>query len=270
MSAVSAETRTPPWRFAAAGAGTPALVLAALLAALVALPLLGVFSSFLQAQASLETLAHLSTTVIPRAALETALLVALVTLGVTVLGTTSAWLVAALEFPGRRFFEWAMLLPLAMPGYIVAYAYTDFLQFSGPVQTWLRETFGWQRGDYWFPEIRSLVGAAFVFTVVLYPYVYLLARTAFLARTASMIDAARSLGLSPLSTWLRVNLPLARPAVAAGALLALMETIADYGAASYFGLQTFTTSIYRAWFALGDRLAASQLAAVLLLVVVVV
>lgn len=270
MSAVSAETRTLPWRFAAAGAGTPALVLAALLAALVALPLLGVFSSFLQAQASLETLAHLSTTVIPRAALETALLVALVTLGVTVLGTTSAWLVAALDFPGRRLFEWAMLLPLAMPGYIVAYAYTDFLQFSGPVQTWLRETFGWQRGDYWFPEIRSLVGAAFVFTVVLYPYVYLLARTAFLARTASMIDAARSLGLSPLATWLRVNLPLARPAVAAGALLALMETIADYGAASYFGLQTFTTSIYRAWFALGDRLAASQLAAVLLLVVVVV
>lgn len=270
MSAVSAETRTLPWRFAAAGAGTPALVLAALLAALVALPLLGVFSSFLQAQASLETLAHLSTTVIPRAALETALLVALVTLGVTVLGTTSAWLVAALDFPGRRLFEWAMLLPLAMPGYIVAYAYTDFLQFSGPVQTWLRETFGWQRGDYWFPEIRSLVGAAFVFTVVLYPYVYLLARTAFLACTASMIDAARSLGLSPLATWLRVNLPLARPAVAAGALLALMETIADYGAASYFGLQTFTTSIYRAWFALGDRLAASQLAAVLLLVVVVV
>ncbi|MCX8114857.1 MAG: iron ABC transporter permease, partial [Burkholderiaceae bacterium] len=121
-------------------------MLAALLAALVALPLLGVLSSFLHAQASLETLAHLSAHVIPRAAFETALLVALVTFGVTVLGTTSAWLVAALDFPGRRFFEWAMLLPLAMPGYIVAYAYTDFLQFSGPVQTWLRETFGWQHG----------------------------------------------------------------------------------------------------------------------------
>jgi iron(III) transport system permease protein len=118
----------------------------------------------------------------------------------------------------------------------------------------LREWFGWQRGDYWFPEIRSIGGAAFVFTVVLYPYVYLLARTAFLARTAAMIDAARSLGLTPWQTWWRVNLPLARPAVAAGALLALMETIADYGAASYFGLQTFTTSIYRAWFALGDQL----------------
>jgi iron(III) transport system permease protein len=247
-----------------------ALALALFCAALVALPVIGVFASFFSAPASTDTLSHLAGTVIPRAAFETFILVGLVTVGVTVLGTTSAWLVAALDFPGRRVFEWAMLLPLAMPGYIVAYAYTDFLQFSGLVQSTLREAFGWQRSDYWFPDIRSLPGAAFVFTVVLYPYVYLLARTAFLARTASMIDAARSLGLSPLSTWLRVNLPLARPAVVAGALLALMETIADYGAASYFGLQTFTTSIYRAWFSLGDRMAASQLAAVLLLVVVVI
>jgi len=245
-------------------------VLALVCAALVALPVVGVFASFFDASSSADTLVHLAGTVIPRAALETFVLVGLVTVGVTLLGTTSAWLVAALDFPGRRVFEWAMLLPLAMPGYIVAYAFTDFLQFSGPVQAGLRETFGWQRGDYWFPEIRTLPGAAFVFTVVLYPYVYLLARTAFLARTASMIDAARSLGLSPIATWLRVNLPLARPAVVAGALLALMETVADYGAASYFGLQTFTTSIYRAWFSLGDRTAASQLAAILLLLVLLI
>jgi iron(III) transport system permease protein len=249
----------------------PVFVTVALLcAALVALPVLGVFGSFMSADGSLDTLAHLSTTVIPGAALETGLLVLMVMAGVVLLGTTSAWLVAAHEFPGRSVFEWALLLPLAMPGYIVAYAYTDFLQFSGPLQSLLRDTFNWQRTDYWFPEIRSLPGAAFVFTVVLYPYVYLLARTAFLARTASMIDAARSLGLTPWQTWLRVNLPLARPAVAAGALLALMETLADYGAAAYFGLQTFTTAIYRAWYALGDRLAASQLAAVLLVVVLVV
>jgi iron(III) transport system permease protein len=247
-----------------------ALVLALACAALVALPVLGVMASFFNAPDSADTLAHLAATVIPRAALETFVLVALVTVGVTFLGTTSASLVAALDFPGRRVFEWAMLLPLAMPGYIVAYAYTDFLQFSGPVQSSLRHAFSWQRGDYWFPDIRSLPGAAFVFTVVLYPYVYLLARTAFLARTASMIDAARSLGLSPIATWLRLNLPLARPAVAAGALLALMETVADYGAASYFGLQTFTTSIYRAWFSLGDRMAASQLAAILLLIVLLI
>jgi iron(III) transport system permease protein len=243
------------------------LLLAVACTALVGLPVLGVFGSFVRFDAAFDTLAHLATTVIPHAALETFVLVLLVTAGVTFLGTTSAWLVAAYDFPLRRFFEWALLLPLAMPAYIVSYAYTDFLQYAGPLQSALRTAFGWQRADYWFPEIRSLPGAAFVFTVVLYPYVYLLARTAFLARTAAMIDAARSLGLTPLRTWLRVNLPLARPAVVAGALLALMETIADYGAAAYFGLQTFTTAIYRAWFGLGDRMAASQLAAVLLIVV---
>jgi len=245
------------------------LALAATCAAAVLLPLLGVLASFADLPASIETLQHLASTVIPRAALETALLVALVAVGVIVLGSTSAWLVAAYDFPGRRIFEWGLLVPLAMPAYIVAYAYTDFLQFAGPVQGWLRASFGWQRGDYWFPEIRSVPGAAFVFTVTLYPYVYLLARTAFLARTASMADAARSLGLSPLRSWLHVNLPMARPAVAAGAALALMETVADYGAASYFGLQTFTTAIYRAWFSLGDPVAASQLASVLLAVVLV-
>jgi len=245
------------------------VLLAVACAAAVLFPLLGVLASFADLPASAETLRHLASTVIPRAALETAVLVALVAAGVIVLGSTSAWLVAAYDFPGRRIFEWALLVPLAMPAYIVAYAYTDFLQFSGPVQSLLRESFGWQRGDYWFPEIRSIPGAAFVFTVTLYPYVYLLARTAFLARTASMADAARSLGYSPLRGWLHVNLPMARPAVAAGAALALMETVADYGAASYFGLQTFTTAIYRAWFSLGDRIAASQLASVLLAVVLV-
>ncbi len=246
------------------------MLVLALSAALVALPVVSILISFVRADSSWPTLQHLATTVMPRAALETLLLALLVTVGVAILGTTSAWLVAALDFPGRRFFEWAMLLPLAMPAYIVAYAYTDFFQFSGTLQSALRAAFGWKRGDYWFPDIRSLPGAALVFVLVLYPYVYLLARTAFLARTASMIDAARSLGLSPFATWLRVNLPLARPAVAAGALLAIMETIADYGAASYFGLQTFTTSIYRAWFSLGDRVAASQLSALMLLVVVIV
>jgi iron(III) transport system permease protein len=264
-------TRSSPWRrVLPAGGGAGAAVLVLLGAALVALPVLGVFASFVQADESAATLAHLAQHVVPRAALETLVLALLVTVGVTILGTTSAWLVAALDFPGRRFFEWALLLPLAMPAYIVAYAYTDFLQYAGPVQSALRAAFGWERGDYWFTDIRSLPGAALVFTFVLYPYVFLLARTAFAARTASMVDAARSLGLSPWQTWLRVNLPLARPAVAAGTLLALMETLADYGAASYFGLQTFTTSIYRAWFGLGDRIAASQLSAVLLAVVLVV
>ena len=244
-----------------------AVALALICSALVALPVLGVFGSFLDVAAAADTLRHLLATVIPAASLETAALAVGVGLGVAALGAATAWVVATCDFPGRRHFEWALLLPLAMPAYIVAYAYTDYLQYSGPLQTYLREYFDWQRGDYWFPEIRSLAGAAFVFTVVLYPYVYLLARTAFLARTAAMIDAARSLGLTPWRTWWRVNLPLARPAIAAGVLLALMETIADYGASAYFGLQTFTTSIYRAWFSLGDRIAASQLAATLLVLV---
>ncbi len=243
------------------------LLLALACTVVVGLPVLSIFASFIDGAASAETLRHLAATIIPQALLETAILSVGVVIGVVTLGAATGWLAATCEFPGRRVFEWALLLPLAMPAYIVAYAYTDALQFAGPVQTALREAFGWRRGDYWFPEIRSLAGGAFVFSVVLYPYVYLLARTAFLARTASMIDAARSLGLSPWQTWWHVNIPLARPAIAAGALLALMETLADYGASVYFGLQTFTVAIYRAWFSLGDRMAASQLAAVLLLLV---
>lgn len=259
-----------PRRARADRAGAGALLVLVACAGLVVLPVASVFASFAQADSSWQTLSHLAATVMPRAAWQTLLLTTLVTVGVAVLGTTAAWLVVGFEFTGRRFLASLMLLPLAMPAYIVAYAYTDFLQFAGPVQSGLRELFGWRRGDYWFPDIRSLPGAAFVFVFVLYPYVYLLARTAFLARTASMIDAARSLGLSPLATWLRVNVPLARPAVVAGSLLAIMETIADYGAVSYFGLQTFTTAIYRAWFSLGDRLAAGQLSALMLTVVVIV
>lgn len=244
------------------------LALVAMIAA-VFLPIGGIFSALLNTNAW-ATLTHLAGTVIPTASWETAWLVFWVTCGVAFLGTTAAWLVTAYEFRGRAFFEWALLLPLAAPAYIVAYAYTDAFQFAGPVQSALRATFGWHRGDYFFPEIRSVTGAAFVFTVVLYPYVYLLARTAFLSRTAAMQDAARSLGASSLMAWLRVDLPLARPAIVAGSLLALMETIADYGAVSYFGLQTFTTAIYRAWFAHGDRMAAAQLSVVLLGVVLCV
>jgi iron(III) transport system permease protein len=254
-----------------AGPGGPVLgrplLLALVCAGLVGLPVLSIFASFTDAAASTDTLQHLATTVIPGALLETLVLGAGVVAGVVIIGTATAWIAASCEFPGRRVAEWALLLPLAMPAYIVAYAYTDALQYSGPLQGALRESFGWRRGDYWFPEIRSLGGGMLVFSLVLYPYVYLLARTAFLARTAAMIDAARSLGLTPWQTWWQVNIPLARPAIAAGALLALMETLADYGASAYFGLQTFTTAIYRAWFSLGDRLAASQLAAVLLVIV---
>jgi len=168
------------------------------------------------------------------------------------------------DFPGRRIFEWALVIPLAMPAYVMAYTYTDLLQFVGPLQTWLREIFGWNYGDYWFPDVRSLGGAIILFSCVLYPYVYLLARTVFIERAGSALEAARSLGLSPWESFWRVSLPLARPALAAGTALALMETLADYGTVAYFGVNTFTTGIYRTWFALGDRVASAQLAGCLL------
>jgi iron(III) transport system permease protein len=189
--------------------------------------------------------------------------------GVGIVGVATAWLTAMHEFPGRRLFEWAMVLPLAVPAYVMAYVYTDFLQFVGPVQTLLRDTFGWQSGDYWFPDIRTLPGAMLMFVSVLYPYVYLLARTAFLERASGMLEAARTLGMGPWRGFFAVSLPLARPAIVAGIALALMETLADYGTVAYFAVNTFTTGIYRAWFSLGDRVAAAQLAAMLLAFVLI-
>ena len=230
---------------------------------LVALPVLSVGANLFVGAAG-DTWAHLAATVLPEYAFNSLLLALLVGLGVAAVGVATAWLTTMTEFPGRRVFEWALLLPLALPAYVMAYVYTDLLQFVGPVQTTLREWFGWLRGDYWFPEIRSLGGAAAMFVCALYPYVYLITRTAFLERGSSTFEAARSLGLSPWGAFARVSLPLARPAVAAGVALVLMETLADYGTVAYFAVPTFTTGIYRAWFSLGDRIAAAQLAGALL------
>ena len=233
------------------------------LAVLVALPVLAVGAN-LFAGGTGETWGHLMATVLPEYVANSVWLCLGVGIGVAAMGTGAAWLVALNDFPGRRIAEWALLLPMAMPAYVLAYTYTDFLQFVGPLQTGLRESFGWQKGDYWSPEVRSLGGAIVLFSCVLYPYVYLLVRTAFLERAGGMIEAARALGLNPWQGFWRVSIPLARPAIAAGMALALMETLADYGTVAYFAVQTFTTGIYRAWFSLGDRIAAAQLAAALL------
>lgn len=241
----------------------PLSYLSLAVALLVALPVLSVGANLL-AGGTGDTWSHLAATVLPDYVANSLWLCLGVGVGVAAIGTASAWTVAMHDFPGRRVFEWALLLPMAMPAYVMAYTYTDFLQFVGPVQTALREWFGWKRGDYWFPDVRSLGGAVAMFACVLYPYVYLLARTAFLERAAGTLEAARSLGLSPRQAFWRVSLPLARPAVAAGVALALMETLADYGTVAYFAVPTFTTGIYRAWFSLGDRVAAAQLAACLL------
>ena len=236
---------------------------ALLAASLVGLPILALGTN-LFAGGTGGTWAHLAETVLPDYIATTLWLCAGVGAGVGLLGVGSAWLVTRYEFAGRASFKWALLLPLAMPAYVLAYTYTDFLQYVGPVQTALRDAFGWRRADYWFPDVRSTGGAVLMFSLVLYPYVYLLARTAFLERGGAMIEVARSLGLSPWQGFWRLSLPLARPAIAGGIALALMETLADFGTVSYFGVQTFTTGIYRAWFSLGDRVAAAQLALVLL------
>ena len=197
-------------------------------------------------------------------------LILMVGLGVMAVGVGAAWLTALCEFPGRRVLQAALVLPLALPGYVIAYAYTDFLQFAGPVQSAVRglagvDGAGWKAAGYWFPQIRSLPGAALMFVLVLYPYVYLPARAAFASGGANLTEAARTLGLGPWAAFRRVALPLARPAMAAGCALALMETLADYGAVSYFAVDTFTTGIYKAWFGLGDKATAARLACLLLL-----
>ena len=238
-------------------------LMALLTATLVAVPILSVGSHLFSGDTG-GTWAHLVSTVLPDYVITTLWLCAGVGVAVTLLGVGSAWLVTRHQFPGRAVFEWALVLPLAVPAYVMAYTYTDLLQYVGPVQTALREAFGWRRADYWFPDVRSTGGAVIMFSLVLYPYVYLMARTAFVERGGAMIEVARSLGLTPWQGFLRISLPMARPAIAGGVALALMETLADFGTVSYFAVQTFTTGIYRAWFSLGDRAAAAQLALVLL------
>jgi iron(III) transport system permease protein len=213
---------------------------------------------------------HLIDTGLAEYALNSLALMLMVGLGVSAVGVGAAWLTALTDFPGRRVLQAALVLPLALPGYVIAYAYTDFLQFSGPVQAAARalagvDGAGWKAAGYWFPEVRSLPGAALMLTLVLYPYVYLPVRAAFAAGGANLTEAARTLGLAPWQAFLRVALPLARPAIAGGCALALMETLADYGAVAHFAVDTFTTGIYKAWFGLGDKVAAARLACLLLL-----
>lgn len=238
-------------------------LLALAVALLVAWPIASVGMNVLSAGTG-DTWAHLASTVLPEYITTTLWLCLGVGSSAALIGVGAAWLVTHFDFPLRRTFEWALVLPLAMPAYVMAYAYTDLLQFTGPVQSWLRATMGWTRADYLFPDVRTLGGAVVMFSFVLYPYVFMLARSAFLERGGAVIEAGRSLGMTPWRNFLRVSLPMARPALAAGVALVLMETLADYGTVSYFAVQTFTTGIYRAWFSLGDRAAAAQLAMCLL------
>ena len=214
-----------------------------------------------------EVWSHLVDTVLQEYVSNSLLLMLGVAIGTLVLGVGAAWLTSMCAFPGRGIFEWALLLPMAIPAYIIAYTYTGLFEFAGPVQTALREWTGWGYGDYWFPPIRSLEGAALMLSLVLYPYVYLLTRAAFLNQSLCVLDVSRTLGNTPWQTFYRVALPLARPAIVAGLSLALMETLADYGTVQYFGVSTFTTGIFRTWYGLDSAPAAAQLSATLLLFV---
>lgn len=239
------------------------------LVALLALPVLAIVASWLQWNPQAwQVLVAMSETVLPEYAATSLLLCLLVSVGVVTMGTVSAAAVTLFDFPLRKTLEWALLLPLAMPAYVVAYAYTDFLQYSGPLQTWLRTQTGLTGAM--LPDVRSVWGASIVMTLALYPYVYLLARTALSDRANHLMEAARLLGAPLRQRIWQVALPLARPAIAAGTALALMETLADFGVASYFGIQTFTAGIYKAWIVMDDRMAAAQLATALLLLVAVV
>ncbi len=242
-------------------------LLTLLIAGLVALPVITVLAHVFVPTG--EIWSHLYQTVLRGYVLNTLGLMFGVGFGTLLIGVGTAWLVVMCRFPGRRIFEWALLLPLAVPTYVIAYAYTDFLQYVGPLQTWLREVFEWTRHDYWFPNVRSLGGAIVLMSLVLYPYVYLLTRAAFMEQSVCALEVGRTLGRGPWRLFSSVAVPLARPAIVGGVALALMEALNDFGAVQFFGVDTFTTGIFRTWFGLGEPAAAAQLAACLLVFVLI-
>ena len=232
------------------------------IAALLCLPILVVASSLFYGFG--DTWHHLANTVLSDYVINSALLLLGVAIGVLLIGVPAAWFTSVCEFKGKNVLAWALLLPLAIPAYIVAYTYTGLLDFAGPVQNAIRDITGLSYGDYWFFEIRSLTGAMVMLVLVLYPYVYLLARAAFLEQSSNSLEVCRSLGYSRSRAFFFLSLPMARPAIIAGLTLALMETLADYGTVQFFGVSTFTTGIFRTFYGLGDADAAAQLASLLL------
>ena len=213
---------------------------------------------------------HLATSVLPTYIFNSVVLMLGVGTFVAIIGTGTAWLVAMCEFPGAKIFAWALILPMAMPAYVVAYVYTDFLEFAGPVQTSLRMLFSWTTSsDYWFPQIRSVGGAITVLSLVLYPYVYALTRASFLEQSISTLEAGRVLGLKGAQNFFYTSLPLARPAIVVGVTLCLMETLSDFGTVDYFAVRTLTVGIFDVWFGMENRGGAAQIALVLLSFIII-
>lgn len=250
-------------RPAVAGVGLGWPLVASAAALLVALPILAIFWIGLFPTENIWP--HLAATVLPTYVTTTLVLMVTVGIGVVIIGTGTAWLVAMCRFPGRRLFEWALLLPLAVPAYIIAYTYTDLLEFAGPVQETLRDLFDWRgRRDYWFPEIRSVGGAASMMTLVLYPYVYAVSRAAFLEQSVCVLEVSRTLGRGPWRAFFEVALPLARPAIVVGLTLAMMEVLNDFGTIDFFAVKTLTAGVFDVWLGMGNPGGAAQIALVML------
>lgn len=241
------------------------MLISVFVALLLSLPVMVILTNVVTGQASVWQ--HLIDTVLIDYISSSLILMLGVGAGSLLLGVPTAWLTSVCRFPGHKWLAWALLLPLAVPAYIIAYTYTGLLDFAGPVQTIIRDVTGLSYGDYWFFEVRSLPGAIVMLSLVLYPYVYLMSRAAFLEQSANTLEVSRSLGYSHTKSFFKLALPLARPAIVAGVTLALMETLADYGTVKYFGVTSFTTGIMRTFNGFGDAAAASQLASVLLLFV---
>ncbi|MBA5762193.1 iron ABC transporter permease [Vibrio sp. 404] len=233
---------------------------------LLVLPIFAIF--FTAVGETNELFSHLLSTVMPTYTFNTVALAVGVMLLSLLFGIPSAWLMAMCRLPSEKILQWALVLPLAMPGYIVGYIFTDWFDFAGPIQIVLRDLMGWQAGDYWFPDIRTLGGAIVVLALVLYPYVYLLCRAAFMEQNVSLLQSARLLKCSPWESFYRISLPLVRPAIAVGLSLVAMETIGDFGTVSYFAVNTLTTAVYDTWLGYSSLTAAAKISAIMLVFVI--
>ncbi|MFT6030433.1 MAG: iron(III) transport system permease protein [Oleiphilaceae bacterium] len=244
------------------------LIASCTIALLVALPILSVV--YLAIFPEENAWPHLIHTVLPSYLKNTVILMLGVGTLSLLIGTGAAWLISMYNFPGKKWLSWGLLLPFAVPAYVIAYVYTDLLEFAGPVQSMLRGIMGWTSSqDYWFPSIRSMGGAIIMMSLVLYPYIYMLARAAFLEQSVSLYRVTRSLGVTPVGFFIRVSLPIARPALAVGLSLVLMETLNDFGTVDYFAVRTLTAGLYDTWLNMGNLGGAAQIAVLMVVVVVV-
>lgn len=236
-----------------------------LIAVFIALPILTIFQTIFMSSGGAWQ--HQFDNLLPVYLSNTLFLSVFVSIGTFILGTSTAWIITMYKFPGKKLFQWLLLMPMAFPAYLLGYVYTELFDISGPLQIFIRQSFDLAFGEYWFPDIRTLTGASFIFTLAFYPYVYLLSRASFIEQSACLLDASKTLSVGPFARFFKVALPLVRPSIFIGIALSLMETLNDFGTVQHFGVNTLTTGIYRSWVGMGEKVIASQLALILLLIV---